>query len=296
VEVPELKYLCVFDMDGTLLDKGQLVSPENRAALKKLQSAGVGIVLATGRTELMTRKYIKDLELALPVISNNGSLVLDAKTKNILFQHTLSRDTLTKILDFAIQKNMDYFIYTIDRVYFSANSRKIRIMHAYNDLVSFEERILLHRLPDTLDSVLALLPDDGDRCVMKILVSYAVPQDCAYFASIPGVEAVSSQGDAFDIMPAGGTKGKALEFLAGYLGISKENIFAFGDNHNDLTMLEFASYAIAPANAVEEVRRMADFVTVSSEESGVAQGIEEFVLPLISKKESDPESWKILHN
>ena len=278
-----MKYLCIFDMDGTLLHTDQSVSKRNKEALKALKALGVGVVLATGRSELMTRLYVKELELQLPVISNNGSLVIDAKTREILYRDTFSLPTLKKLIEYGIENDKDYFIYTIDKVFYSANSRKIEIFHTYNRLAPADKQVNIIKLPGNLNEVLSLLPDGGVGSVLKVLLSYQTEEDYVFFNQMDEVEGSASQSNAFDITPAGCTKGKALEFLSGYLGVDRKDIFAFGDNHNDLSMLEYAGFAIVPDNAVPEAKAAADFVALSNDEDGIAQGIFEFVIPRISQ-------------
>lgn len=276
-----LDYLCVFDMDGTLLNTDQSVSEKNREALSALRRRDVGVILATGRSELMTRKYVRDLGLDLPIISNNGSLVMDTRTHEVLYKNTFTRPVLKKLLEYTVGNDKDYFIYTVDKVYYSANSKKIKIMHHYNSMVPEEEKITIVKLPGNVDAVIASLPDGGEQSAVKILLSYQTAEDYAYFSTVDEAESIASQADSFDIMPVGCTKGKALEFLAGYLGILRENIFAFGDNCNDVPMLEYAAYAIVPANGAQEAKAIADFITASNDDAGVAKGIYEFVIPKI---------------
>lgn len=268
-------------MDGTLLDSNHLIPGRNVEALEELKKIDVGIVLATGRTELMTRKYVKELNLDLPVISNNGSLVVDTIRNVVLYKNTFTSEILAEIIKYAILHDKDYFIYTIDKVFYSPDSRKIRIMHFYNSMMPKEEQIEIVKLPSKIEGVFALLPDNGNLCVFKVLVSDQDDEDCEYFERLENVEAISSQIDALDIMPEGSTKGNALEFLSKYLGVEQQNIFAFGDNYNDLTMLEFAGHAIAPGNAVGDVMAIADFITDTNDNAGIAKGIYEYVIPKI---------------
>ena len=278
-----MKYLCVFDMDGTLLDSNHLIPGRNAEALLELKKMGVGIVLATGRTELMTRKYVRELNLELPIISNNGSLVVDTLGNKVLYKNTFSSETLTKIIKYGILHDKDYFLYTIDKVFYSPDSRKIKFMHYYNSMVPKDEQIEIVKLPSKIEGVLALLPDNDNSCVFKVLISDQMEEDCEFFEQLDGVEAISSQSDSLDIMPKGSTKGNALLFLAKYLGVDQQNVFAFGDNHNDLTMLEFAGNAIVPANSVDEVKRIADFIVDSNDKAGIAQGVYEYVIPKINR-------------
>lgn len=276
-----MKYLCVFDMDGTLLDSNNRISDENLKALQTLMRKDIGVILATGRTELMTRKYVREAGITLPIIANNGSLVVDVNNGLVLYKKAFSIETLQKLVEYCISQEKDYFIYTIDRVYYSSNSKKIQIMHRYNNVVELQEQIPLTVLPENSDSVLECLPYNGENCVFKVLVSDPLESDRLYFDSVLNAEAVSSQKDALDIMPAGSTKGEALEFLCSYLKVDRRNVFAFGDNFNDLSMLEFAGYSIVPENGVPEAKAVANYVTSSNNEDGVAKALYSFVLPKI---------------
>lgn len=277
-----MKYLCVFDMDGTLLNSSHLIPEKNKEAIKALKDKGVGVVLATGRTELMTRKYVQEMGIDLPVISNNGALVIDAKTRGILYQNTFSVESLAELIKYSIAKDKDYFIYTIDKVYYSPDSKKIKIMHLYNSMVSFDEKIELVILPSKTAEVLSFLPNGGADCVFKFLISDQADEDFDFLDPLEGVDAVSSQIDSLDVMPTGSSKANALAFLVEYLGIDRRNVFAFGDNYNDMTMLDYAAHAIVPCNGVEEAKAIADFVTVSNDDAGVSQGIFEYVIPRLS--------------
>ncbi len=77
------------------------------------------------------------------------------------------------------------------------------------------------------------------------------------------------------------SKGNALRIIASDLAIKPEEIVAFGDNHNDIGMLRLAGLGVAMGNAHEEVKAVADYVTGSNTEEGVAAAIEELILPTL---------------
>jgi Cof subfamily protein (haloacid dehalogenase superfamily) len=242
---------------------------------------GIGVALATGRTELMTRKYVREAGITLPIIANNGSLVVDVNNGLVLYKKAFLSETLQNLVEYCISQKKDYFIYTIDRVYYSSNSKKIQIMHRYNNMVELQEQISLTVLPEDSANVLKCLPFHGENCVFKVLVSDPLESDRLYFDSVLNAEAVSSQKDALDIMPIGSTKGDALGFLSNYLKVDRQDVFAFGDNFNDLSMLEFSGYSIVPDNGVPEAKAVANYVTSSNNEDGVAKAVYSFVLPKI---------------
>lgn len=81
-------------------------------------------------------------------------------------------------------------------------------------------------------------------------------------------------------MPAGINKARSLEFLLDSLGCDKDELMAFGDGYNDLSMIGFAGLGVAVANAQKVILDAADYVSASNDEDGVAQAVEKFVLEL----------------
>ena len=95
---------------------------------------------------------------------------------------------------------------------------------------------------------------------------------------IKNIEITSSWKNNLEIMSEGSHKGKAIEYLSDLLEIDRENIIAFGDNYNDLSMIEFAGTGVAMGNAEEEVKRIANHITSTNGDSGVAKAINSLVL------------------
>lgn len=91
-----------------------------------------------------------------------------------------------------------------------------------------------------------------------------------------GIAVSSSYAQNVEINAAAATKGGALAALAAQLGVPRERTIAFGDGLNDLSMIVSAGLGIAMANACEELKAAADFVTASCDEDGVALGIEKY--------------------
>jgi Cof subfamily protein (haloacid dehalogenase superfamily) len=95
---------------------------------------------------------------------------------------------------------------------------------------------------------------------------------------ILGVAVTSSWQDSFDISAQQVSKGTAVERYAMEKGIDPSEIICFGDNFNDMEMIRFAGLGIATGNCVEPLKDIADYVTASNNEDGVAKAIEKFVL------------------
>ena len=90
----------VSDLDGTLLDSKTCLGDENVNAVRELIASGVGVILATGRSDLFVKDYIFRLGITLPVISCNGGLVRDVWKNEVLFSRTIPRATVVKLADY----------------------------------------------------------------------------------------------------------------------------------------------------------------------------------------------------
>lgn len=89
---------------------------------------------------------------------------------------------------------------------------------------------------------------------------------------------VRSQRIYYEIMPQGLSKGESLLEISNYYGIDQKDIIAFGDELNDETMIEVAGTGVAMGNAVDKIKEIADYVTLSNDEDGIADYLEKFIL------------------
>ena len=89
---------------------------------------------------------------------------------------------------------------------------------------------------------------------------------------------VRSQRFYYEIMPKGLSKGNSLLEIAKYYNIDQKDIIAFGDELNDETMIEVAGTGVAMGNAVEKIKEIADYITLSNDEDGIADYLEKFIL------------------
>lgn len=266
---------CVCDMDGTLLNSQSAISEENETALKKLQEKGIEVIIASGRTDLMVKSYIKQLGLTGPVISSNGGLIRNIKTGEILYSKLIEKSVVKEILGFCSANNIDFLVYTIDRVY--GNNRN-PLMLKYKKLnENLPESInvpleYLNNVNETIDNidVLKILLVCGDHERIKELEEY--------FSKNEQITAVSSAKGLLDIMAPNISKGNALKILAEKMDVDLNDVIAFGDNYNDAEMLESVGIPIAVENAVENIKLKAKYITKSNNESGIAHAINNFIL------------------
>ena len=263
--------LISLDLDGTLLNREKKISAENLAALTEARAAGVTVILNTGRPLVSAQEYLNALGLTDArdySIFLNGGLVLSADGEKLL-EKNLTFDEVQEILSVAAALDLPADIISEKNSYTVENDRPSRLSYVNNTL-TFQKTTADELTDDKSYNKLILSAD-------KELLDTALAGFSADFLN--KFEVVKTRDILMEIMPKGVTKGAGLAYLAGKLGISSNEILAMGDEDNDISMLEFAGYGTAPANANPKAKAAAKFVTdATNDENAVAEAVRKFVL------------------
>lgn len=271
------KLVCI-DMDGTLLNKNHEVSLENRKALKEALNKGVRIAISTGRVYPTIEIYSKLLGISVDVICSNGAYIKERDSEDIIFKSTLTEELFNKIYDVIKKYGFLAYFDTVDGILSETkipDSDSYRLMNSWVN----EEKIKLYEVSDFKEAF-----KDKKHSILKVILiqtktSKTFEDAKNYLEEISKIgDLAYSWGGALEIMEKGTTKGNAVQMLAKKLNIKKEEIICIGDSGNDLSMLEEAGLAVAMGNAGDNIKRYADFVTDTNENSGVAKVINKFVL------------------
>lgn len=271
-----MKYkLIVTDMDGTLLSDHKEISIENKIALKKAKDMGISIAIATGRIYTSAKFYAKLLDLDTPIIACNGAIMREEKTGNTLYENILSTDNSIKILDICSKYDVYYHFYDDNGFYCKELNHSSLSYYNWNKSQPKENRVNIEIIDNPLESIknanniLKFVIMDEDLEKLDIVMNE--------LKDIETIEVSKSWYNNIEIMNKGVSKGLAVKRLGEYLGIKKEEIIAFGDNYNDLSMIEYAGMGVAMGNAEEYVKKRADFITYSNKEHGVARALEQIL-------------------
>lgn len=270
--VKDYKYI-VFDLDGTLLNSAKEITEENRKAVSLLKEKNKQIFIATGRHTLIASKYIYELGLKTPMIACNGALIKDVQNDLTLHMKVINSVAASKIISYCKQNQLDFLVYTPKAIYHSENSKRVNVVIKYNNTVDKELRAPLYTIQklDVLkqDIIKILIRSDDDSLIVKL--NEDVNKDGS-------VTIVKSEDDLIDIMTSGVSKGDGLNILAKHLNIDLESTAVFGDNHNDISMFQVAALSIAMGNAEEKLKKIANHITLSNDDSGVSHGIYKYIL------------------
>ena len=264
--------LIALDMDGTLLRNDGSISERTQQAIAAAKALGVKVVLASGRPITGMEKFLQQLTLTGHedyVLSYNGSLVQNVGSGEVLASRLLTGLDARYLATISQQLGVNIHAFSEPQGLIAPrNSRYTELERSHNDLslteldfasLADEEPILKVMMVDEPE----ILAQAVSRLPPEVYQRYTVVQSTPYF-----LEFLHPQSN----------KGSGVAALAEHLALPAESIICVGDAGNDAHMLSYAGLGVAMGNATEEIKAMADFVTLSNEEDGVAHVIERFIL------------------
>lgn len=265
------------DLDGTLLTDKKELTDRTKAALRRAIEVGITVLVASGRPWMGVPEELRNFPGMRYALTSNGARIIDTKDDRVIEEHLLSPELALKAL--AVCGKYD----TLQEVYFDGQG------YAPEDQMAYVEKY--HRNPSMCEYMrktrlpvkdIRKLVEQENRGLDKVQALFADmdERETAWkeLEQEKGLELVGSLQYNIEINAAGVNKGTGLVNLGRMLGIRREEIMAFGDGDNDIAMLREAGFGVAMANADEQVKAAADYITLSNEEEGVAEVIERLVL------------------
>ena len=237
--------ILALDLDGTLTDSNKEITPRTKEMIAKMQEQGHIVVLASGRPTPGVQRVADKLHLSEMggyMLSYNGARVQDCKTGEILFQQTMPLDMIPILFD-------------------EAKEHQIGMMTYQNGKIISGEIVDEYMGLGTAD------PEHAARLEVLFREKYG-----------DRIDVGRSEPFFLELLPKHVDKAASLGKLCEALGQTKEDLIACGDGFNDRSMIAFAGLGVAMANAQDVVKEVADYVTLSNDEDGVAHVIEKFIL------------------
>ncbi len=263
----------VFDLDGTLLNSDKEITDEVKKAISLLKAEDKQVFIATGRHSLMASKYIYDLGLETPLIACNGALIINVRNEQILHMELIKPAIAAKLVSYCKENQLDFLVYVPNAIYYSENSIRVNAVIEYNNTVGKELQAPLYSVQE-----LDVLKEDIIKVLIRSDDSHLIDKLNEDINEDGTLTIVKSEVDLVDIMARGVSKGSGLEFLSRHFNIDLKRTVVFGDNHNDISMFQVAGLSIAMGNAEEELKRVADHITLTNDESGVSDAIYKYIL------------------
>lgn len=267
--------VIIMDVDGTLTNSKKVVTPQTKEALLKAEEAGAVLILASGRPTSGLIDLAKELEMDKHhglLVAYNGSTVVDCETMEVLFNQALSVEEGKAVLEHM--KKFDRVRPMIDK------GEYMYVNNVYDnwitwkgkpfDVIQYESRGGKFKLCE-VDDLAAFV----DFPLNKILTTSDPEYLQEHYQEMmePFKDSLSCMftGDFyFEFTAQGIDKAKALDTVLIPMGYKREDMIAFGDGHNDASMVAYAGIGIAMENAVQDLKNIADEMTLSNDEDGIA--------------------------
>lgn len=258
--LPSRPKVVASDLDGTLVNSEGRVSPRTRAALDLVRERGALLVFVTGRPPRWMYQVVEETGASGLAICANGAMVYDLGTQQVIRQHVLDADSARRLVD-AIRAELPGVTFAVESgMRFGHEPSYVPSWPAPNTAVAEVAQLLR----DPVAKLLVRHPEHGPDEIHHIV------------AGIAGADAnVTYSGNVLlEVSGAGISKASTLEALCTDAGIAPADVIAFGDMPNDVPMLAWAGHGVAVANAHPRVLEVADEVTASNDDDGVALVLE----------------------
>ena len=274
----ELKYKALaLDLDGTLTDSNKKIPQENKEAIWKAIDKGVIIILASGRPTMGITGIAKELELDKRggiIVAFNGGRIYDCKSGEMISGYVFPHELIPEVC------------VTAKTVVFGAETACLTTINTPVVFCTDFESICLKECICNYTSVLKVdnLPEALDFPITKLLVVGVHEKLLGVQAEL--LEKYSDQMECFfsesyflEAAAKGIGKDAALAMVCEHLGITKDELMVCGDGLNDVSMFDFAGFAVGMKNSYPEAAAHADvIVPKTNDECGVAYAIEKYIL------------------
>lgn len=270
--------VIIMDVDGTLTNSQKIVTSKTKEALIRAQNRGIRLVLASGRPTSGLVGLAEELEMDQHhglFVAFNGSKVLDCQTNEIFFNQTMSveegRAVLEHMKNFKEVRPMidkgDYmYVNDVYDCWINVNGQPFNV-------IEYESRGGCFKLCEKDD-----LAAFADYPLNKILTTADPEYLQAHYEEMRApfegqLNCMFTGPFYYEFTAKGIDKAKALDSVLIPMGYRQDEMIAFGDGQNDASMVRYAGIGVAMGNAVQELKDIADEITLSNEEDGIAESL-----------------------
>lgn len=264
-----MKYkLIAVDMDGTLLTDDKRITDRTVQAVRRASDAGIYFCLSTGRPLCAVSRYLDQLGIATPTITYNGAVIVDPATGERIYEQGLEPEAAKEIWAFGHRFGTTICVWAQDMLYVSEVNERTE---DYKKISGLEPIVItdFDRLADGGITKMLWYDDIEKMPEFQRILGEEMINPVNYATSNPRF---------LEFIDRRVSKATAMERLGQHLGITRDEMMAIGDGHNDLPMLTYAGLGVAMGNAPDDIRKVCGHVTASNQEDGVAKAIEELCL------------------
>ena len=286
--------LVVVDLDGTILNSYGEISETTKESVKKCLEKGAKIVIASGRPIDSIKTIANELGIEEYFIAGNGALIYDLKKDEIIYENYMKKEKVLEIIKICEDNSISYNVYT-DKTILTTNL-KFNVLYYYKENLKKEENKKTN--VSIVENMYNYVKNMNEEKFLKITIC---DESATIFNSIvrtlkeindveilevshmsrkiikQGTEEIPIEYYYTEISAKNVDKWDAVEYLARKLNIGNEEIIAIGDNINDKKMIENAGLGVAMKGSAPDVINVANIVTDSNDNDGVAKILEKYI-------------------
>ena len=268
--------LIALDMDGTLLDSNKDLSERNLEALNLAIKQGIKIIPSTGRPASgLPQKLLANPHIRYSICSN-GAAIIDLKDKVVIHRKSLSRGMSLFLMDLLDDFDVHIDIFADGGI--TTEERSMRILGEF--IIPPNMLPYIAETRNTVKDLKDYIRNNAEH-IEKINLFFKTmahrTKAIELLGGVAGIAVTSSLEVNLEINNIEADKGYGLIWLSEYLDISSKETMAIGDSSNDESMLKNAGIAVAMKNSTKDILALADYITSTNDEDGVAEAIEKFI-------------------
>ncbi|SCJ77044.1 Uncharacterized phosphatase YwpJ [uncultured Eubacterium sp.] len=269
--------MVALDLDGTTLNNQKEISARTMTAFRKAMESGVHIVVSTGRTFQSLPKQLFSIEGLEYIVTSNGAHVTELATMKTIYENYLTSHAVEEVV--RVLRGTGFSIETF------VGGKAFIDKAEYEDVVAngstYRDAEYIKSTRNPIPHICDYMIENKHQ-IENISINFEHIEEKEKWQrileQIEGITLTSSFQHNFEIGGANTSKAEALRFLMRRLGVSSDELMACGDSPNDMEMIKLAEIGVVVGNASEEMKSLADYITDTNDNDGVAKAIEHFVL------------------
>lgn len=289
----EMYKLVAIDLDGTMLNQYGVVTENTKEVIKKTIQKGTEVIIASGRPIDSIKTIAKEIGSEKYFIAGNGALIYDIQKEEIIYDKFLPRQKVLEIIKICEENSISYNVYTDQTILATAlkynvlyyQKENLKKEESKQTKISIIENIYEYVKNKKEDKFLKITICDDNQTVFQSIIRKLRKIDGIEVLDVShmsrktikqGTEEKTIEYYYTEITMKNVDKWGAIQYLMEKLNIAREEVIAIGDNVNDKKMIQEAGLGIIMAKSTPEVTQIADYVTDSNNEEGVAKALEKF--------------------
>lgn len=248
--------LVVIDIDGTLVNLHGEVGEKTISLSRELKRYGIYCTLSSARSFHYSAHIAEELEIEKPIVTLDGALIKDLKN-NVVFKGAIKQSIIEKAIKIAEANYGKITMCDEENLFVTPRNALIkeytRLSAPIKDVESF----------DDVKDILEILIYCEDKASLRV-IRERLKFPHTFGISLSVTKSPSNEYYLLTVKRKGSDKLRSVKRLVNYLGLNKNNIAVIGDWHNDMPLFDYGGYNIAVKNAIPELKRKADYITLST--------------------------------